>query len=647
MIQKEIPFGSELHTRIQNAIWQRREMSKRKMSERYEDWERAEKEHVAYIPAAEAERRQKLRAEEASFTQLKIPYTYAMVLAAHTYWTSVFLSRSPIIQVAGRHGEAQQKVLAHEALLDYQATAGKQSRVYQAWLLDTAKYGIGVLGTYWHKEEFVMSEYIEEQVVLDGVPISGKTQTVKRNKVMTGFEGNKVYNVRPFDWYPDPRVPLTHFQEGEFCGRRTRVGFNTILKGERLGRYFNVAVLRREQRTGQRDDYEQNPALVEKERDSLLLPTMKDKDFIDLTEMVIEIIPKDWGLGESPYPEKWAFTLGNDRVIIGAQPLGLPHDKFPFALQENEVDGHGLTSRGFYKIAQPLSSTMDWLINSHMFNVEKTVNNEYIYDPTMISQKDFLDPRPGKRVRMKPAAYGRDARTMVHQLSQVDYTQQHLQDLGVIEGLFQRVFGINDQILGALPTAGRRTATESRQAAGFGVNRLKATAEYFSQTGWMDLTQMFIQNNQELYSDEKVLKIAGSNFQEGDNTIAVTPEQLSGFFDYVPVDGTLPVDRFAQASLWRDIFSSIMQMPPEIGQQYDMAAMFGWFAKLAGATNIDQFKRESPLMTDEAVQRGVQAGNLVPVNEVNNGQAGTSRGEIADDQGIGSASEVAGVGATG
>jgi hypothetical protein len=46
------------------------------------------------------------------------------------------------------------------------------------------------------------------------------------------------------------------------------------------------------------------------------------------------------------------------------------------------------------------------------------------------------------------------------------------------------------------------------------------------------------------------------------------------------VDGTLPVDRFAQANLWKEILAGMRTMP-EIAQQYDMGRILhGWHNSL-------------------------------------------------------------------
>ena len=624
MAQKVIQAGTEQHTKLVRAILDRKKLSKSKMEERYAEWDRVEKEMVSYIPAADAERKAKNSAGVSDYTQIKIPYSYGMMLTSHTYYSSVFLGRSPIHQVQGLHGEGQQNVLAHEALMNYQVSKGGHIPYYMVWLLDVAKYGVGFIGTFWDKEETQIARLEEVPMENSGIIVPGRTTVKKFSERVTTFEGNKCYNIRPFDAFPDPRVALMNFQQGEFFGRQVQVGFNSIIKGEAQGRYFNVSELVKKNKAGRGTDggwgeQGDNPALVEKSRrESLVLNIAKDKDYVMLTEMFIELSPKDWGLGESTYPEKWVFTLANEELLIGCQPLGLFHGKFPFGVLEREVDGHGLSSRGLPTIAQPLQNTMDWLANSHFYNIQKALNNEYVVDPTMVHVRDFEDPRPGKMIRLRPAGYGKDVRTAIHQLTQVDYTRTHLQDMKIIEGLFQKTFGINENLMGALNTTGRKTATEVRSSSSFGINRLKTDAEFFSATGWSQLSQMFVQNNQQLYSSEMKFRIAGNNIT-GKEFIDVNPQALAGMYDIITVDGTLPIDRFAQAQLWKEIVGSAASMPPEIGMKYDWAGIFGWMAKLAGLKNIDMFEKQIPqveTMPDAQIAQQAQAGNIVPTNQV-------------------------------
>lgn len=110
---------------------------------------------------------------------------------------------------------------------------------------------------------------------------------------------------------------------------------------------------------------------------------------------------------------------------------------------------------------------------------------------------------------------------------------------------------------------------------------------------------------------DRKFKIVGDLVQEaGQKFINVSPGDIQGFFDLVPVDGTLPVDRFAQANLWRELLGQLRNFP-ELMMKYDLSRIFGWVAKLAGLKNIDQFRVK--MVPDEMAATQAQAGNVVPL----------------------------------
>jgi hypothetical protein len=83
-------------------------------------------------------------------------------------------------------------------------------------------------------------------------------------------------------------------------------------------------------------------------------------------------------------------------------------------------------------------------------------------------------------------------------------------------------------------------------------------------------------------------------------------------YDFVPVDGTMPIDRYAQANLWRETLMGAAKIP-QIAGRYDIGRMFGWMAQLAGLKNIKQF--EIQVQPDAAVMQGMQRGNMVPMSK--------------------------------
>lgn len=649
----EIPYDSDQHRSILKDIRERHEFSRRYMERRYDRWRESEERFRTYRPESEEDKkkRQNRKTGEIEFVTLEIPYSYAMLLSAHTYWTSVFMGRTPMLQVAARHGEPEMGVQAMEALLDYQVSYGKHTAPLFVWLLDVGKYGLGIIGSYWDEEKRVISRMADVPATFYGVPVPGKTKRVKQTAVVPGFQGNKIYNIRPYDFLPDPRVAIVEFQKGEFCGRLCDVGWNTILKRKEAGRYFNTDVLKRfvKSKAGaavsneflNREKGSEQIELPVRQDDGILRSGVSGTDNIGLLEMYIELIPAEWKLGTGTMPEKWAFTVANNSVIIGAEPLGLYHDKFPFDILEYEVDGYSMSARGMLEITADLNDIMTWLFNTHAYNIRKVLNDQLIVDPSRLVMKDFETKGP-RMIRAKPTAYGTDLRQAVHQLQVVDVTQGHLKDTQIVAEMMQRVLGINEAIMGQVNPGGRKTATEIRSSTTMGINRLKTSAEYFSAVGFSSYTEKLIQNTQQFYDAEQQFKIAG-DLISGPRFMQVTPESIAGFYDYVPVDGTLPIDRFAQASLWKEILLGMSQMP-QLAQSYDMGRIFAWMAQLSGLKNIQQFRIQ--VRPDQQIANQVQAGNLVPPGAGNGSGAGIGA-SLNGAGGIEGAPRVSGVGPTG
>ena len=120
-----------------------------------------------------------------------------------------------------------------------------------------------------------------------------------------------------------------------------------------------------------------------------------------------------------------------------------------------------------------------------------------------------------------------------------------------------------------------------------------------------------LQNTQQFYDEEKKFKLVGDlALEAGPKFIDVNPEAIAGFWDFVPVDGTLPIDRFAQANLWRELLAGMARFP-QVLERYDIGRIFGWVAQLAGLKNINQFRID--IVPDEQLARAAEAGDVVPM----------------------------------
>lgn len=628
----DVKPNSPLHAKILKEVLDRRRYSLRKMTDYHHRWDEADETLRAYVPESETSNKKKNAKRfkrEFDYISLELPYSFAIIMTAHTYWSSVFLGRNPVYQFTGRHGEPQDQIQAIEAIMDYQLLVGQQLPILYNWLYDMAKYGLGVIGNYWEKEEITCAKYVEQEKTMLGIQISGKKEKVRVEETLVGYEGNKLYNVRPHDWFPDPRFPIFNFQDGEFCGRDTVQSFLTL----QMAGYINIKHaqgLKGQKSGGHAEDTEGTPHM-----DRPIQPNEEQGPGIstaDIHEMTIRIVPSAWGIGTSDKVEMWTFTIANASTVIGARPLGLYHNKFPYQVIEYGMGASEFVKLSMIDVIKPLTDTLSWLFNVHFFNVRKSLNDVRVVDPSRVEMADVLRPGAGGIIKLKPSAYGTDPRLAVHQLQVQDVTRGHLQDSQFVETMIQRVTGVVDNIMGMVNSSGRKTATEVRTSTGFSTNRLKTPAEYASAVGWGPLSQMQVQNTQQLYEDDKMFRIAGNMLSQGQgqqqgeqplNGIKVSPEMISGFYDFVPVDGSLPIDRFAQANLWKELLVQL-GANPVLAMEWDIGGMLSHVMKMTGERNIDRFRLN--LSPDQKIQRQAELGNVVPLGGSGGRSGGTPPG---------------------
>lgn len=594
MLGYKIPYNkgtSSKHDQILVAVMDRVKLSETNISTHFDRWREAEKYYMLYKKVNDKDLKavSKFAEGETDFTSVVMPYSYAMLLTAHTYMVNVFLNKDPIFQVQGTNGDGVEKEMAMEAMLQYQVKVGDMEVPLFIWLLDTLRYGVGIVGNYWCDEVIPQSFLVEEDEVIDDV-VTGKKKTVMKYRLKDGYKGNKMFNILPYDFLPDPRVPYSKLQDGEFVGRKFKLSWNEMVRREKSGLYFNVEECRSLLGSTSKDNERHHS--IDQDQTLGIETTLNPKGLktgdVNAIEMTIEIVPKEWGLSEGEYPEKWVFTIVEKRVIVGCQPLGYLHNKFPIHVNEAEADGYKQEARGLLEVGKPMNDIMTWLFDTHMYNKRQVMNNQFVVDPQRVVMKDLQTKNPGKLIRLKPTAYGQDVRSVISQLPVSDVTTQNYQDVSIVEKQLQRTVGINDDISGQSSPSSRRSATEFRGTTSQSANRLANMAYYFSITGFRSLCQCLVGSTQQMYNVEMKVKVAGDNIK-GAESITVNPDDIAGQFDMMAIDGSMPIDRMAQAQFWQQVLMATGQ-DPELQMQYRRADIFSYMARLAGLKGIDKFK---------------------------------------------------------
>jgi hypothetical protein len=493
---------------------------------------------------------------------------------------------------------------------------------------DSLKFGCGIMYDSW------APQYGNKIVPFELPPLAPGMPPMQAFREEHGIikEHNLWTPINPFEFYPDPRCPISAPQEGEFIGHRFHRGHMYLAERSKNsgGPYFNIEHLRKFSSGKPRDEDDGTSLGVgdfgDNEIDEL------DRGTYQLDHMQIKLIPDEWGLSESSAPEIWWFTWANSNVIIRAHKCPYVHQEFTYSVAESDPDFHSAFNPGIVESLDGLQRYIDWLYNSHLQNLMRHLNDAMIYAPALIEEGDVTNPGAARHLRVTALGEellmsgGYSIDQFIHQLPVQDVTAPHLSAVGNLFQLAQRMSAANDPQMG-MPTPDKRTLGEIQVINASASQRLTIVARMIDSMAINPLAKRAIANRQQFTTMEQAYRIVGddSGFTEAQHIFG-DRSKIQGNFDYIPTDGILPPDPVRQASTWMQVAESVMRFVPLImqmgatpadGMVPDVNAILKESFKSLGARNIDRFYTQLPpppqVMPDEQVDQQVQAGNMVPV----------------------------------
>lgn len=611
--------GSELHNFIVDQVMQRARKSRLIMSRRHEEWRTIDKNLRAYVPTKDIEGN---KSGPRHFPTIVMPHSYATLETLLTYMSASFL-QDPIVKYEGVGPEDAfgAELLTH-LIAKHSHKFAHGLTLHTQWR-DGFAYGIGAVAPTWTRE--MGYKTIKES--------TGFTDWVRGLFIKTGerrarsawttlYEGNNLINIDPYRILADPNTSAHEVQDAEFFGWIDRGNVFELLNRERTqtDHIFNAKYLRHFQPVSHIDtdggrrggrykdegiDVKNNPC--------------------DTIWMYIDIIPFEWDLGKSKYPEKWFFGVSGDKVLITAMPLGMNHNMTPVCVCAPDYDGYSLDPPSRLGMTLDIQTVMNFLYSSHLQNIMKVINDMVVVDPSLVNINDLASPKPGKIIRMRRKAWGKGGiDNAIQQLKIQDVTQNHVQDTMFLDNMMKQSTGASDPVQG---TIGRRTsrisASEFQGARGSSLSRLQKTARIISMQSVQPMARIFASNTQQFMEDETYVKAVGEwakVLQEKygvdieRDRVPIRPNDLIVDYDVVPHDGTIPGSENVET--WVDLFTTISQNP-SIARNYNVVNIFKHIAHQMGAKNLENFiiKPDEPVQvrSDEEIRQEAERGNLIPV----------------------------------
>ena len=602
----KIKPGSESHEKLLTRFIGMLDLSENKMGQFYNRWNYRELQYQAYVTAKDWEEIYKagLESKTETFQKLTptliIPYTFSTIRTIVTYLSTVFLARKPLFTVGANNAKYIPAAKNMETLLQYNAEHSKFVMHATQWLYDGEIYGLGVLRTGFKDEKRKKTTFVTN-------PLDGSLIKTQREELV--YQGNTVERIDPFLFFPDPRVPMMKVaKEGQFCFWRQYVGKFTLQKSGEFLYLDSVGPMSRDgEGQSLRNVFAKGNSLTTGQTDNLLGNT-HTIDFVQVDEGTVELVPSEVGLGDEDIPRKFLVTIANKKQMIRLESYENDHDMHPVAVIEPYGLG-GFGNLGISDYLSPLQEMISWLLNSHIQNVKGSLNNSFIYDPSMINEKDLKSPAPNKCIRVRPKAYGVDVSMYLKQLDVRDVTSNNVNDIQMLTRIGDSLSAVNENYRGLQDSGGRKTATEIRATIEAATSRLASQAQYISATGMQDLGVQWSLNNQQYLTQSFETQVLGADGMLA--SVVISPESINGDF-YFPIhDGSLPIDKVALFDIWTQVLQ-FTQGDQEIRSTFSLPKIFEFVAKLGGAENIDQFKIQQggdPAM----LAQQAQMGNLVPV----------------------------------
>lgn len=587
--------------------------SSRIYNERHTALESIDDTLTGYIALSEEERRIK-NEDPRKPVSIVFPYSYAILETLVSYLVAAFLP-DPIFRYEGNGPEDVAGATLMQHVIALHAARNKIALNLHTFFRDACAYGFGAVAPQWTVK-------LGKRVSFDEFGGRSAEDTVL-------FEGNSLLNVDPYCYLPDPSVPIHDVQRGEYVGWTDRTNMMDLLTEEENDEdMFNVKYLQhlngkassilgtlKHQRTSRRGTN------YDVRLDRLV------SDPVDLFHVYAKIIPRQWRLGSSDRPEKWLFTVAADSVVIRAKPLGLYHNMFPVCVCAPDFDGYSPIAYSKLEILGGMQTTIDWLFNSHIANVRKSLNDMLVVDPYLININDLKSPEPGKLIRLRRPGWGKNMLdNAVKQLSIVDITANNIAEVAAVIQYMQSIASTDNPVMGNLRRGGpeRLTSSEFQATTRGAVNRLERVARVVGLQGLQDMGYMFAYHTQQLMEEDVWIRTVGEwpqqiaeQFQIDQGRVKVRPRDIAIDYDLLVRDGSVPGGNFSD--VWVQLFQTIGNSELLL-QRFDIVRIFEYIATNLGAKNVADFRiKQAPAPVsvttapDEVVAQQAQAGNLIPI----------------------------------
>lgn len=611
---------NEFRLRLQGLV----RMSRSTMKDYYPLWDRNDAIYRGERMPDLADQKAMKRNEPA---KVFIPLTQSQVQTFVSFATMVLSQRDYFYELGGRGLEDVRPAELGQAILERDLEENKFTGVLlPQFLTDIARFGVGVLKSQYVRETIPTPVEVPDpkwrpNTTLPGAPV--QLPTITQYQPKTSYLGNRISAISPYRWFPDTRLPLTRFAYGEFCADEIEYSRDELMKMEADGLCAGVTWVP----TLPDDAYQDRRSYYNSagQANPLYNPTLDPKvgaHFCLNTEVQIKLNPSktfiDDGVAIDPTIDAeliYVVWIANDGRIIRIEDSGYTHNQFTYDCSQFFNDQLRIINFGIAELIGPMQDIMDWLLNSHVTNVRKVIQNQLVVDPRFVELSDLKERNP--IIRLKGTADGMAITNYVHQLQVTDATAGHIADMGVIQGFSQDATGLSENLVGQY-ASGRRSAREAGNVNANAASRVLLPIKGIWQSALLPLGRKLLKNHQCYLDEEQLVAIVGLSEVMKDPAavgafLPIDKTSLVGTYDFLVFDDTLPSQRSAMAASLLQFGEALSAKPMLVfALGYDPALITAEWFKLTGIRNADRFRLTPERFAQLAMLAGIGGGQGTP-----------------------------------
>lgn len=543
------------------------EMSRSEMCKHYSRWD----EHDAVFRSRrKPDREDRNAVAKGQPAKLLVPLTFSQIMTFVAFNVTTLTQKKRFYELEPTGTEDNPLAEPMEQILERDVRRNTWTSFLVQFFLDIGRFAVGAAELCW-KEDYRMMRVPRTETKVGAFGTETETSSNDFEKIPT-FVGNKLYPVSPYRIFPDTRLPLTRYQDGEFCGSEDMFSMSGLRADASLINLDKVPKMSEDMMKSRRERsrIEEMPTRKNPNMGSGGPGTDPDSFVksgpVVITKLYVDIIPKHFesgdkgvSLGDETFPIRYLVWYANDQTIVRFEEAYCLHCKFPYIISQFLPDQHQTINEGLADVCDQITNLITWLINAHVTSQRNSVESKWVVDPQGIDVKSLESRSP--YIFMKKSASGTDVSRYIKQFVTTDTTANVMQDVGSLDMMLEKITGFAGMMQGQHST-GRRSATQDRVVAQGGAARGKTTLGGIWDTSFEPLGKMLIANNRQEMDFETFQRILG---ERGTEELFVLfksdPISIATTEDFFVFDGTIPSEKAFLAQSLQEILMTIMSNP--------------------------------------------------------------------------------------